>query len=70
MDCLRVFEVGPDAANKFDVEPDLIAGLVREHFGDRLVRRRLPRLTAQHHITEDTINADGSNKMIVMLVEE
>lgn len=33
MDCLRVFEVGPDAANKFDVEPDLIAGLVREHFG-------------------------------------
>ena len=44
--------------------------LVRENFGDRLVRRRLPRLTAQHHITEDTINADGSNKMIVMLVEE
>ena len=33
MDCPRVFEVGPDAANKFGMEPDLIAGLVREHFG-------------------------------------
>ena len=44
--------------------------LVREHFGDRLVGRRLPRLTSQQHIAEDTINADGSNKMIVMLVEE
>lgn len=33
MDCLRVFEVGPDAANEFGMESDLIAGHVREHFG-------------------------------------
>jgi hypothetical protein len=33
VDCPRVFEVGPNAADEFGVEPDLIAGHVGEHFG-------------------------------------
>jgi hypothetical protein len=49
---------------------ELESHLLLKHVGERLVRRRLPRLTAQQHISEHTINADGSNKMIVMLVEE
>ena len=69
-DHLAVIDVG-EAEPHESARPgsELELHLVSEHFGDRLVRRSLPRLTAQQHIAEDTINADGGNKMIMMLVE-